>query len=229
MFRSRAGPTDRQQRDYGRAETPCLVKQFAGSRARGCRPVAEIMHWPCRGCVTPPSCAVHERVRLAGPASVLIGSRWSLRSAGPQRVARGRDGWCELDKGHCFSGSSQPWTGLLPPSTSTAVLVQPSGGLSGFELFEASARILNVWKVLFAPVTHGGEGFGDRVAEVGQGVFDLWRPHLSEDVAVHESVLFEFAERLSEHFLGDAGDCSAELSESVGFVFESADDECRPL
>lgn len=53
-------------------------------------------------------------------------------------------------------------SGCNRPTPRPQGLLQLDGGLSKFELFEAAARSLNVWKVLFAPVAHGGERFAPR-------------------------------------------------------------------
>lgn len=46
---------------------------------------------------------------------------------------------------------------------------------------------------------------------------------------MHHPVLLKSSQRLSEHLLRDAGHCPAQLAESIRLVFESANDEHRPL
>ncbi|MGI9612701.1 MAG: hypothetical protein ACR2QO_07340 [Acidimicrobiales bacterium] len=51
-------------------------------------------------------------------------------------------------------------------------------GSGGLDFFEPEARGADVGKVLFGPVTHGGERFSDGESEFGQGVFNPRWAHL---------------------------------------------------
>ena len=105
----------------------------------------------------------------------------------------------------------------------------PFWRLAGRAFHETLSGQTHIGKVLFGPVSNRFQGFCDRLAKVGQGVFDPRRTHVSEHLSVDHAIFFEAAQGLGQHLLGDAGNGPSKLPEPVRALIEASDDQDGPL
>jgi hypothetical protein len=82
--------------------------------------------------------------------------------------------------------------------------------------------------VLLRPLPQAAHRLADGRAERRERVLDT-RGHFGEDGARDESVPFEIAERLRQHFLTDAADGALQVGEAARLAIEGIEDHERPL
>lgn len=92
----------------------------------------------------------------------------------------------------------------------------------------ASPICFQLCEVSFRPTTQGSQRFNQRPAQARQRVLNA-RPHPIVSLSQNEAVPLETAERLGQHFLGNAADIPAEFAVTKGPIRQHLDDQCRPF